>query len=132
MKRFELRIKLFAIDQRREGRTWGEIRRAIRTEFGIDPPTIRAMQKWEKELNREGLSRAIAQKTSEKAEAAKKTAINSMITGLIPILWEAKDAGEDIEYASWRWFLSIMENTLGRDKFRAILEKYLKESKGQS
>lgn len=130
MKRFELRVKLFAIEHRRGGRTWGEIRRAIKTEFVIDPPTVRAMQKWEKELDREGLSRAIAQKTKEEAEAAKQLVVNSLIRDLVPKLWEAKDAGEDVEYASWKWFFSVMESTLGRDKLRAILDKYLEESKG--
>lgn len=130
MKRFELRVKLFAIEHRRGGKTWGEIRRAIKTEFVIDPPTVRAMQKWEKELDREGLSRAIAQKTKEEAEAAKRLVVNSLVRDLVPKLWEAKDAGEDVEYASWKWFFSVMESTLGRDKLRAILDKYLEESKG--
>ena len=130
MKRFELRVKLFAIEHRRKGKTWGEIRRAIKTEFVIDPPTVRAMQKWGKELDREGLSRAIAQKTKEEAEVAKQLVVNSLVGDLVPKLLEAKDAGEDVEYASWKWFFSVMESTLGRDKLRAILDKYLEESKG--
>ena len=130
MKRFELRVKLFAIEHRRQGRTWGEIRRAIKIEFVIDPPTIRAMQKWEKELDREGLSRAIAQKTKEEAEAVKQQVVTSLVRDLVPKLLEAKDAGQDVEYASWKWFFSIMESTLGRDKLRALWDRYLKESKG--
>jgi hypothetical protein len=132
MKRFELRVKLFTIDQRRQGKTWGEIRRDIRTEFGIDPPGVRAMQKWEKELDREGLTLAIAKKTNQEAEASKKYVVNTIVRELIPILWDAKNAGEDIEYASWKWFFSVVESTLGRDKFRAILDKYLEESRGQN
>jgi len=131
MKMYDVRIKLFAIDNRREGKTWGEIRRAIRVNFAIDPPTVRAMQKWEKELDREGLIRAMAQKTTEEAEAAKKQAINRLIEGLIPRLLEARDAGEKIEYVSWRWFFSVVENTLGSDKFRDFIDKYLSETKGQ-
>jgi len=130
MKRFELRVKLFAIEHRRKGKTWGEIRRAIKTEFAIDPPTVRAMQKWGKGLDREGLNRAIAQKAKEEAEVAKQRVVNSLVGDLVPKLWEAKDAGEDVEYASWKWFFSVMESTLGRDKLRAILDKYLEESKG--
>jgi hypothetical protein len=129
MRRFDIRIKLFAIEHRRGGKTWGEIRQAIRTEFAIEPPTIRAMQKWEKELDREGLSREIAQKTKEEAEAAKKQVINRLILDLLPKLWDARDAGEDIEYASWKWFFSIVESTLGRDKFRTFISKYLSELK---
>ena len=128
MKRYELRVKLFAVDHRRQGKTWGEIRRDIKTEFGIDPPGVRAMQKWEKELDREGLTRAIAKKTSQEAEASKKYAVNSIVRELLPILWEAQDAGEDIEFASWRWFFSVVESTLGKDKFRSIVSRYLKET----
>ena len=47
MKRFSFEVKLFALDSRREGKGWGEIRRAIKEKFLIEPPTIRAMQKWE-------------------------------------------------------------------------------------
>jgi hypothetical protein len=129
MKKYDVRIKLFAIDNRREGKTWGEVRRAIRANFAIDPPTVRAMQKWEKELGREGLIRAVAQKTREEAEAAKREAVNRLIEGLIPRLLEAKDAGEEIEYASWRWFFSVVESTLGSDKFRAFIDKYRSETK---
>jgi len=87
------------------------------------------MQKWEKELNREGLTRAVEQQTREEAKAAKKYVVNNIIRDLLPILWEAEAAGGNVEYASWRWFFSVVESTLGRDKFRMIVEKYLEESR---
>jgi len=131
MKHFNITVKLFAIENRRKGRAWGDIRKAIKTKFIIEPPTIRAMQKWEKELDREGLIHAIEKKTTEEAEAAKKEVVKSLIGDLVPKLLEAKNAGEDIEYTSWKWFFSMVEATLGQDKFRSILDRYLKESRGQ-
>jgi len=87
------------------------------------------MQKWEKELNREGLTRAVEQQIREEAKAAKKYVVNNIIGDLLPILWEAEAAGKNVEYASWRWFFSVVESTLGWDKFRMIAEKYLEESR---
>jgi hypothetical protein len=132
MNRFHLAVKLFAIENRRKGKPWGDIKRAIQREFLIEPPTIRAMQKWEKELTREGLISAIEKKTKEEAESVKKSVVKSMVGDLVPKLFEAKDAGEDIEYVSWKWFFSLVETTLGREKFRSILDRYLEEDKNKS
>jgi len=129
MKRFTFEVKLFALDKRREGKGWGEIRRAVKEEFLIEPPTIRAMQKWEQGSDREVLNRALKDKAKEEADVIKEQAINRVVQGLLPKLWEARDAGEDIEYAGWRWFFSIMETTLGKEKFNGFMSRYLDENK---
>jgi hypothetical protein len=129
MKRFNFEVKLFALDNRSEGKGWGEIRRAIKEKFLIEPPTIRAMQKWEQGSDREVLNRALKDKAKEEAEDIKKQAINRIAQDLLPKLWEARDAGEDVEYAGWRWFFSVMESTLGQEKFRRFMSRYLNEHK---
>ena len=48
MPRFNIQVKLFALDERAKGEGWKAIVQGIRDKFGIEPPTIRAMQKWEK------------------------------------------------------------------------------------
>jgi hypothetical protein len=130
MKRFSFEVKLFALDNRREGKGWGEIRRAIKEKFLIEPPTIRAMQKWEQGADREVLSRALKDKANKEAETIKQQAINRTVQELLPKLLEARDTGEDVEYAGWRWFFSIMESTLGHEKFKRFMAKYLDEHKG--
>ena len=128
MKRFGFEVKLFALDSRREGKGWGEIRRAIKEKFLIEPPTIRAMQKWEQGEDREILSRAFQDKAKEEAEDIRKKSVNRMAQDLLPKLLEARDAGDDVEYAGWRWFFSVIESTLGQEKFRRFMDKYLKEN----
>ena len=128
MKRFGFEVKLFALDSRREGKGWGEIRRAIKEKFLIEPPTIRAMQKWEQGEDREILSRAFQDKAKEEAEDIRKKTVNRMAQDLLPKLLEARDAGDDVEYAGWRWFFSVIESTLGQEKFRRFMDKYLKEN----
>jgi hypothetical protein len=129
MKRFSFEVKLFALDNRREGKGWGEIRRAIKENFLIEPPTIRAMQKWEQGSDREVLNSALKDKAKKEAEAIKEQTLNRVAQELLPKLWEARDTGEDVEYAGWSWFFSIMENTLGREKFRRFMARYLDEHK---
>jgi len=127
MKRFSFEVKLFAFDRRHEGKGWGEIRRAIKEKFKIEPPTIRAMQKWEQGSDREVLIKALKDKATNEAEAMRKQALNRVAQELFPKLLEARDTGEDVEYAGWSWFFSIMESTLGREKFRNFMDRYLKE-----
>jgi hypothetical protein len=124
---YSFEVKLFALNSRREGKGWGEIRRAIKERFNIDPPTVRSLQKWEKETDRGVLNHAL----KKEAEVAKGQALTSVAEDLLPRLWKARDAGDDIEYEGWRWFFSIVENTLGSEKFKRFLYKYLDERKGK-
>jgi len=128
---FSFEVKLFALDSRREGKGWGEIRRAIKERFNINPPTVRAMQKWDKETDRGVLNRALKEKAKKEAEAIKGQALTSVAEDLLPRLWKARDAGEDIEYAGWRWFFSIIEATLGSEKFRKFFNQYMEEQAGK-
>ena len=109
---YDFEVKLFALNRRHEGKGWGEIRRAIKERFDIAPPTVRSLQKWEKETHRGVLNRALKERTRKEAEAAKAQALTSVAEDLLPRLWKARDAGDDVEYEGWRWFLSIVENTL--------------------
>jgi hypothetical protein len=128
---FDLEVKLFALNNRLEGKGWGEIRRAIKEKFNIVPPTVRSMQKWEKETDRRVINRALKEKAKKEAEAIKGQALTSVAEDLLPRLWKARDAGDDIEYEGWRWFFSIVENTLGSEKFNRFLDKYRDERKGK-
>ena len=58
----------------------------------------------------------------------KKQAINRIAQELLPKLLEARDIGDDVEYAGWRWFFSVMESTLGQEKFRRFMGRYLDEN----
>jgi len=129
---FDFEVKLFALNSRREGKGWGEIRRGIKERFNTDPPTIRSLQKWEKETDRAVLNRALKEKAKKEAEAIKGQALTSVAEDLLPRLWKARDAGDDIEYEGWRWFFSIVENTLGSEKFKRYLHQYLDERKGKA
>ena len=128
---FSFEVKLFALNSRREGKGWGEIRRAIKERFNIDPPGVRSLQKWEKETDRGVLNRALKEKAKKEAEVIKGQALTSVAEDLLPRLWKARDAGDDIEYEGWRWFFSIVENPLGSEKFKGFLYKYLDERKGK-
>ncbi len=132
MQRYSLEVKLFALEKRRNSRGWGEVRRAIRERFGIEPPTIRAVQRWEKQLaTRADLTQALSEDARKKAEVAKMQTLTQVADGLLPHLWVAKDTGEDIESAGWKWFFSIVEKVLGSEKFKRFLGEYLAEREGK-
>ena len=88
------------------------------------------MQKWEKGSDQEVLRRAFEEQANKEAEEKKGQAINRIAQELLPKLLEARDTGEDVEYAGWRWFFSVIEGTLGSDKFKRFMARYLEENKG--
>ena len=129
---FGMEVKLFAISSRREGKGWGEIRRAIKERFGTErAPTVRSLQKWEKETDWEIIDRSLKEKAKKQAEVVKGRALTIVAEDLLPRLWKARGAGEDIEYAGWSWFFSILENTLGSETFKGFMKKYLEEREGK-
>jgi len=125
---FTIDVKLFAIRLKREGKSWGEIQQSIKERFGPKIlPTVRSLQLWEKETEQGLFDKEIKEKAKKEAETAKNQAITQVAEELLPRLWKARDAGEDIEYEGWRWFFSIVENALGSEKARKYMQKYLEE-----
>jgi hypothetical protein len=126
MRGFNFEVKLYVLDRRREGKTWGEIVQGIKERFNINPPTVRAMQKWEKELDREALNRALMEEARKLVPEVKQTVLGQMASGFIPVLWQARDVGGDVELEGWIWFLRVFEHQLGSEKFERVVSEYLK------
>jgi len=132
MRRYPLEVKMFVIERRRGGHDeWSKIKQGIRENFSMEPPTVRAMQRWDKELDRGALSKALKERAKKEAEAAKEQTVTMLAQDLLPTLWKAVDAGEELEYSGWRWFFRLVETSLGSDKFQRYLVNYLKEREGQ-
>ena len=128
---FGFDLKLFALDERQSGKTWGEIRKEIKEKYKIDPPTVRSLQMWEKESPRGILSQALEDQARKESEAMKSQALTKVAEELLPRLWQAKDAGEDLEYEGWKWFFSLLQANLGEEKFNRFLTRYLQEQQGK-
>jgi len=123
--RFNLQVKLFALDERAKGEGWKAIGQGIRDKFGIEPPTVRAMQKWEKKLDRLALSHQLMREVRGRMPNIEAEAQVRFAQELIPLLWQAKDAGQDMEVSGWKWFLKLVEDQLGSDKFEHIIREYI-------
>ena len=132
MRRYPLELKMFVIEKRREGGEWSQIKRDIRERFTMEPPTVRAMQRWDKELDRGALSKALKERARKEAEASREQTVAALAQDLLPTLWKAVDAGEELEYSGWRWFFNLVETSLGTQKFQSFIVRYLKEREGQS
>jgi hypothetical protein len=124
MQRFTPQVKLHALDVRKSGKTWKQVQQSIIKTFGIDPPSIRAMEKWEKEIDREKLSQLMVDQTQKQLPKMAMEARQQMLQGLMPLLWQARDAGADVELETWLWFFSLIERQLGSEKFDSFLSEY--------
>jgi hypothetical protein len=127
--RYDDKVIAFAVTERRRGVKWKEIVDAIAHHFAIKPPTERQMRKWYKEyggdtadpekLLRENLVKVARATTPIAAFATQKFAIEQ-----VPSLVEAGKQGKDLWIAGGIMVLSILEQTVGSDKFNQLLQEY--------
>lgn len=124
MQRYSPQVKLYAIEQRRSGESWREVQEDIRKRFGIPSPSIRGMEKWEKEISREQLRRMVSEEDRKGLSPEEVAGLQQMAKRLIPALWKARNISEDLELQAWLVFLSIVEMQLGADNFDRLLSQY--------
>jgi len=129
MARFKTDVKLFVLNERAEGKGWKVIRERIRERFKIEPPTVRAMQKWEKKLDRAALSAELMKDIKGEMPAIQAEAQVRFAQELLPVLWKARDAGEDMELVGWKWFLHFIDGRLGSQRFERMVSDYMSERK---
>lgn len=127
--RYKTEVKLFAINERAEGKGWSIIRQRMKEKFNVEPPTVRAMEKWQKTLNRESIAAELMK--DAKAQMPTIGAEVQMEVGrnLLPVLSKAREAGEDMETAAWKWFFQWAETYLGRERFGRMVDEYVAERK---
>ena len=128
---FPVEVRLFVVEKKKEGHSWDRVTELVRQQFKIDPPSRRQMVKWLKTTDRPAVNHALEQKAKKELDAKKGQAIAMAMDDLLPRLWKARDAGEDIEYRGWSWFFGIQENVLGSKQFWQFLDRYKNERQGQ-
>jgi hypothetical protein len=124
MQRFSTQVKMYALDERRSGKTWKQVQQGIKERFSTSPPSIRAMEKWEKEIDREKLGQLLIEESRKALPGVEATTLRQMAEGLIPVLWQARDTAGDVELEGWLWFFSLIERQLGHAKFERFLSEY--------
>lgn len=127
MARFEGRVKLFVLDERAQGKGWKVIKQGIKDRFNVEPPTIRAMEKWIKNLDRTTLTADLMKDVRGQMPAIETEAQVRFAQEVMPILWRARDAGQDMELAGWKWFLQFIDGRLGSQRFERMIDEYMKE-----
>ena len=93
MKRFKTDVKVFVLNERSEGKGWKVIKERIRQRFNIEPPTTRAMQKWEKRLDRAALNAELMKDLKGEMPVIEAEAQLRFAQDLLPTLWKAREAG---------------------------------------
>jgi len=127
LERFKTDVKLFVLNERREGKGWKAIKERIRLKFGIQPPTTRAMQKWEQNLDAEALKAELVKDIKGQMPGIVDEARVRFAQELLPTLWKARDAGQDMEVAGWKWFLHFIDQRLGSEAFERLINDYMSE-----
>lgn len=110
-----------------QGKGWKIISQGIKGKFNIAPPTVRAMQKWETNLDRMALTAELMKDIKGEMPVIETEAQVRFAQDLMPILWNARDAGQDMELAGWKWFLHFIDGRLGSQRFERMISEYMAE-----
>lgn len=129
MERFKTEVKLFVLNERSEGKGWKIIKERIQQKFNVKPPTTRAMQKWEQKLDRTALNAELMKDMKGALPSIEAETRVRFAQELLPTLWKAKDAGQDMELAGWKWFLHFIDDRLGGNRFEQLVDEYMSERK---
>ena len=122
--RYSTEAKVFALDLRRRGRTWKEVQQAVNDAFSVKAPSLRALQKWEKEFDPDAVARVMKSHPEIRIPWMDKSALQRVAEEMLSVLWQAEEADEDVELHGWLYFLSIVERHLGSDRFWRLLSEY--------
>lgn len=123
-RKYSLQIRLYVMQERDKGKTWREVINSIKERFGIEAPTMRMMQKWLKETERERLSQMLVEETKKNLPQAGTEALAYFQKNLLPTLWQGIDAGRDIAKICCMWMMGVMEQTFGSATFEEALCEY--------
>ena len=128
MRRYGISIQSYVIEQRKQGKAWKNIGQEVKGKFGVEPPTIRAMQNWVKRgLNQAQIDRMLAEEARAKLPQAADFTQKFVTEVMLPAAWRSQAIGADLEQTLWGLLLGAMETTLGSDKFERILGEYMKQ-----
>ncbi len=130
--RYKTEVKLFALKKRSEGITWPRVRQHVKERFNIEPPTVRAMEKWQKSLDQPAIEAEYLKDIKAQMPKIGSEAQMQVATGLLPVVLKAREAGENTENAAWMWFFQWIESWLGLEKFERLVTGYLAERKSNS
>jgi hypothetical protein len=122
--RYKTEVKLFALNERAEGKKWAIIQDRIKERFNVNPPGIRVMEKWKTSLNSESIRAELMKDANEELPRLETEAKTKVIENLLPVLLSAQSAGVDMESAAWKWFFESIENLIGLEKFERYATEY--------
>ena len=126
MRRYGVAIQSYVIEERKQGKPWTEIKQEVKSKFGIEPPTIRAMQGWvQRGLDRTQIDRMLAEEAKAKLPQAADFTQKFFSEVMLPAAWRSQALGADLEQTMWTLFLSAMETAIGSDKFGRFINEYM-------
>jgi len=123
--RFKTEVKLFALNKRKQGLSWKKVGQHIKDKFNVEPPTPRAMEKWQKALSPENITAELMKDVKEQIKKTEDSTQVEIGQNLLPVIVKAREAGEDMEAAAWNWFFQWAETLIGKEKFKKLVINYL-------
>jgi len=122
--RYKTEVKLFALNERAEGKQWKIIQARIKERFNVNPPGVRVMEKWKTSLNSQSIKAELMKDAKQELPKLEREAKAKIMENLLPVLLSAQSAGQNMESAAWKWFFESIENLIGLEKFERFATEY--------
>ena len=124
-RKYSWQMRLYVIQERDKGKTWRQLEDGIKKRFGLEkPPTMRMMQKWIKETDRDKISQMMIEEGKKRIPQVGSEAISYFEQNLLPTLWSGIDAGQDFAKIGCMWMMGIAEQTFGTAVFHEAMSEY--------
>ncbi len=123
-KEYASEVKLFALQKKREGHTWEEVRDLIKQKFALDSvPSRRQMTKWVSNISVPGL---VIDRVGRGLPDYITQMLSQQQDAFVKIMNEAM-GGKDFNVLILKWMLSQMKDEFGIEKLKAAWTEFEEE-----
>jgi len=129
---YPLEVRVFAVQQRKAGHSWGEVQESVRQQFGLPRlPGRRQMRLWQIELESSTVPNAVQAQVDRMWPGAEQQ-MREQVDRVTPQMLSAALRGEDVVVFVGKLMLGWLENEAGPHRFMRIVSEYLSDRAASS
>ena len=123
-KKYQVEVRLFAVQKKREGHSWDRVAEMVRQNFGLDSaPSRRQMTKW---VTKNSLPDVVMKEINHRLPKYAPEWLSTQQDVLSKVIAEGM-SGKDFGILTAKWMFSQMEALLGHQRLRTAWAEFTEE-----
>jgi len=123
-KKYQVEVRLFAVQKKREGHSWDRVAEMVRQNFGLDSaPSRRQMTKW---VTKNSLPDVVMKEINHRLPKYAPEWLSTQQAVLAGVIAEGM-SGKDFGILTAKWMFSQMEALLGPQRLRTAWAEFIEE-----